>query len=408
MIGLRDVSLPSPAFCIDVEIAEANARRMAEKALAAGLLLRPHVKTHKTVEGAALQTAHCEPGRAAIVVSTVAEARFFFAAGYRDILYGACAEPSKLPALWELHTTPGMALRVLVDSGDALDALDSVWRAAARALESSGGGAAAEGEAGAGAGAGGAAPPPWSVFVKIDTGYHRAGIDPASPDALALPARASRGPSTRLHGLYAHSGETYNTSAAEAAAIAARELSCVASLARALAGEGVPVPVVSVGSTPAASAHDYAGAAAEVPPRTRVELHPGNYIFHDRQQVASGSCGPSGVAPYVVARVIGRYPARGELLIDAGGLALHKDKGGLQDWGQLLGRPAYRLVRMSQEAAVVARADGSEVEWEEFPLGAAVRVVPNHACMAAAGHAALYAVKGGEVVGVWRPVKGWY
>jgi D-serine deaminase-like pyridoxal phosphate-dependent protein len=122
------------------------------------------------------------------------------------------------------------------------------------------------------------------------------------------------------------------------------------------------------------------------------------------------------VAAYVLARVIGRYPARAELLIDAGSCALHKDSGGLPPgggWGELADHPGYVLVRMTQEAAVVARVDGGDVEWDAFPLGGVVRVLPNHACMAAAAHAVYHAVRraaGGrrEVVGTWTPVKFWY
>ena len=409
LIGCVDSSLPTPSFCVDVDVATANTVRMAEKARKAGMLLRPHVKTHKTLEGAALQTAHAaKTNDAAIVVSTIAEARAFASSGFSDILYGICIEPSKLPYLWELHTTPGMRLRVMIDSAEAWQALQTWWE-------------------GHGCGR------PWSVYLKVDAGYRRAGVDPASDAAVELAAALARCPSTSLHGLYAHSGNSYNccpaaegqTPAQLAADIGRNELASLLEFARRLhTSRGIAVPVVSVGASPSTSAYDYAlahaAAAAEnsgTGDGPTIEIHPGNYIFYDRQQCASGSCERRDIACYVVARVIGRYPERGELLIDAGSCALHKDSGGLKDgtWGELLDHAGHVLVRMTQEAAVVARTDGQPLDFAAFPLGAVVRVLPNHSCMTASGHPAFFAVQT-EVApqpqrvvrGVWRPVKYWY
>jgi D-serine deaminase-like pyridoxal phosphate-dependent protein len=444
-VGAPDSELPSPALCVDVDVAAANTAAMAAKAAAAGVLLRPHVKTHKTLEGAALQTAHTARGGPApgIVVSTIAEARAFASSGYADVLYGVPVEPSKLPYLWELHMTPGLTLRVLLD-GEPARALLAGWWAQHQQPEQP-------------------APKPWSVYVKVDAGYRRAGVAADSDAAVALAAAVAAGPGTRLHGLYSHSGNSYNCgggcasagdddglddSAAKARAAAAEigraELAALLALARRLASATPPVavPVVSVGATPSTSATDYhaalaaaAGAAAGTA-APAVEVHPGNYIFYDRQQVASGSCpGTAHVAVYVLARVIGAYPARGEVLIDAGSCALHKDSGGLGDgtWGELADHPGYVLRRMTQEAAVVGRADGGPIPAElletAFALGAPLRVLPNHSCMTAAGHEVYFAVRkqqpaaapldrdGGvpptppptrTVTAVWRPVKFWY
>ncbi len=142
-------------------------------------------------------------------------------------------------------------------------------------------------------------------------------------------------------------------------------------------------------------------------------------IFYDRQQVESGSCALGDVACYVIARVLSRYPGRngGEFLIDAGGLAMHKDPAGLRDgtWGCLLDEPGLVLKKLTQEVAVVGRLDGAPVDLGRFAPGAVVRVLPNHSCMTAAMHDVFHVVEGAPrdaegsrvVVAQWAPVKFW-
>jgi D-serine deaminase-like pyridoxal phosphate-dependent protein len=371
-IGADDTSLPSPAFCIDVDIVAANTRRMLALASAAGLSLRPHVKTHKTLEGALLSCGVADPALARIVVSTLAEAEFFAARGVGDILYGLPLEPSKLARAAALGARAGLAFSVMLDSSAGVAMLR------AHALP------------------GGA---PWRVFIAVDaTSYAREGATPADAEALAADV-ARGGGGVALAGLYSHSGNSYSCAdgAAGAARVALLERDVMAALAARLRGAGVAVPAVSVGATPSASC----GAGWE----GVTELHPGNYVLYDRQQVASGSCAAANIACYVVARVVSVCAARGEALVDAGATALHKDAAGLPDWGELRGRPGVVVKRLTQELAVLGRADGAPLG---LALGDAVRILPNHACMTASGHFGRYhAVSGGKVVGTWTPCTGW-
>ena len=154
-IGSPDSELPSPSFVIDLARLRANVSRMNAVAAAVGAVLRPHVKTHKTVEAALLQCGE----RRSIVVSTLAEAEAFAAAGFTDILYGVPPEPSKLPRIAALVARVP-AMHVLVDSGEAVAALQ-----------------AALGPARAGGGA------ELGAFLKVDAGYGRAGVPADSTDA---------------------------------------------------------------------------------------------------------------------------------------------------------------------------------------------------------------------------------
>jgi D-serine deaminase-like pyridoxal phosphate-dependent protein len=377
---MNDSSLPSPSFCVDLDIVEANTSRMLALAAAAGVSLRPHVKTHKTLEGALLSCGVTDPALARIVVSTLAEAEFFVARGVGDVLYGVPLEPSKLPRAAALACSPRCLFSVMVDGAAGVSML--------RAHPLPGGA-------------------PWRVFLAVDaTGYAREGAAPEVAEALAADV-ARGGGGVELAGLYSHSGNSYSCGdgAAGAARVALMERDVMAALAARLRAAGVAVPAVSVGATPSAACGGGApGGWAGV-----TELHPGNHVFFDRQQVASGSCGVADIAVHVVGRVVSLCNGRGEALVDVGATALHKDAAGLADWGELRGRPGVVVKRLTQELAVLGSAAGGV---GGAPLGLAlgdvVRILPNHACMTASGHWGKYHVlRGGKVVGEWVPCTGW-
>ena len=397
MASTLDSSLPSPSFVVDRATAAANAERMRGVARRAGVRLRPHVKTHKTVELAALQ---CGVATRSIVVSTLVEAEFFAASGVvDDILFGALIEASKVARLAGMVAAhPTIAFSTFVDCQASLLGLLAAWPTGT---------------------------PPLGLFVKVDAGYHRAGVDAAAnADGLGalvggiVDAATTVGAPIVFRGIYSHSGNSYCTSCGSAqagrdaaAAVGVLEVRTMVDAAVQLFSQrGLAVPVISVGATPSASGGEsivdalVAGAAAlrgAGLADTKLELHPGNYIFYDRQQVAAGSCRLGDVACYVVARVIGSYPARNEVLIDAGSCAMHKDPAGLPDgtWGELLGHPGAVLLRMTQEAAVVGTLDGSALDFGALAIGSVVRVLPNHACMTAAQHPNFHVVEGGGGAG---------
>ena len=353
-IGAPDSQLPSPSFCVSRSRLDANAQRTRSIATQAGVMLRVHVKTHKAVPLLSTQFNAGEPR--SIVVSTLAEAEAF-APSVADLLYGVLIEPSKLPRLASLATAhPGVQFSVLVDSRDAVAMLLHEWPVSAPAL---------------------------GLFIKVDTGYHRAGVDAASESNLVAALATvivTAAPRLLFRGLYSHSGHSYcacpegeigaeNKAAkarAAAGAVLESEIQAMTALALQLLRFGLSAPVLSIGATPSTSCGAVAVKALQAGTAalerghctaTALEIHPGNDIFYDRQQVASGACSISDVACYVISRVIGVYPARNEILIDAGGCAMHKDPAGMVDrtWGELVDSPGVVLLRMTQEAAVCGR-----------------------------------------------------
>ena len=149
-------SLRTPLLVAYKDVCERNAERMLSRAEKLGCALRPHVKTHKTREGAALQTGG---SRKRIVVSTLREAQFFADGGFDDILYAVPITADRLKDAAAL-TRKLDAFHIMIDNTVQL----------AHILRS---------------------PPPsedkrWSVVVMVDCGYHRDGVDPHDSASLEL------------------------------------------------------------------------------------------------------------------------------------------------------------------------------------------------------------------------------
>jgi len=367
--------IPTPALLLDRERLEANLDRMAVRAERLGVALRPHVKTHKCVEVARLQAAR---GARGFTVSTLPEAEILAASGFTDLTWAVPLAPRKLGAALDLARR--ITLRFLLDDEGALLHLE---RAAAREEMTV------------------------HAWLKVDCGYHRAGVDPRGPEAASLAGRMARSSNIRFDGLLTHAGHSYHAfEPKERLRIAREERDVVVDLAGRLREDGIQVPGVSVGSTPTMTAVDDLTGVSEA--------RPGNYAFFDLTQVALGSCRMADVAVSVLATVISHPPGAGRAVVDAGALALSMDAGpeaaALQAgaMGAVLSDPAasapdtsLRLEALSQEHGVVRPAAGSSLQGR-LPVGSRVRIVPNHSCLATACHDTLYVVEEGRVVHEWR------
>ena len=351
--------LPTPCLVLDQGILKRNLAHMqAAVGRHPGVALRPHMKTAKSIEVAKLAA----PGFGPITVSTLAEAQYFADAGWRDQIYAVGITPQKL------DRAAALGCKVITDDAEA---------AAAIATH----------------------PGPTRALVEIDVGEGRGGVAPA--EALAI-ARIL-GP--KLAGIFTHAGHSYaGRSAAEMRAVAEQERAGADQAAQALRDAGLVVEIVSLGSSPTAlHAESLAGIT---------EVRAGVYMFGDLFQAQLGTHGLDDIAMTVLASVIGRKPARQALLLDAGGLAMSKDRStgaAPVDYGfglmlDIDGHPSFGqaiLTRTHQEHAEVSPAPS-------FAIGTKVRVAPNHTCMTAAAHTCYHVVDGGrEVIAVWDRVNGW-
>ena len=369
-------TLPTPSLLADHAIVVRNVQRMGTRIAGMGAALRPHVKTHKAIEVARLQQA---AGMRGITVSTLAEARAFAAHGFDDITYAVPVEPGKFAAVTAM-VAAGTRLAVLTDDLDVPGPLAAAAQRAGVTLD---------------------------VYVKVDCGYHRCGVDPSTPAFGELVQRIGERTALRFAGLLTHAGHAYRArSADECRAVAREERDAMVAARATLAARGIPVPVASIGSTPTATHVDHLEGIDEV--RT------GNYVFHDGMQVRIGTCAAADCALTVLTAVVHRDRVRGRLIVDAGAIALSKDAGiadadGVTHYGHLVtldGEPlGLRVTALSQEHGWV---DGvPEPLLDRLAVGARVRVVANHSCLTAAQFAHYEVHEGERLVARWANHRGW-
>ncbi len=157
------------------------------------------------------------------------------------------------------------------------------------------------------------------MFIEIDSGGGRAGLPyPALPGLLDIARVLHEAPGVDLAGVMTHAGHSYHQSTPDGiAGVAEQERLAIVTAAEKLRAAGIPCPIVSGGSTPTAMhSRDFTGIT---------EMRPGVYVFNDLDQEYIGACGADDIALSVLASVIGHYPHRNQLLVDAGALALSKD-----------------------------------------------------------------------------------
>ncbi|MEN1727467.1 MAG: alanine racemase [Pseudomonadota bacterium] len=348
-------SLATPALLIDQRRFDDNIDRLNRQLSHLGVPLRPHLKTVKNVE-LARRMLRGYPGGA--TVSTLAEADFFHAAGITDLTYAVGIAPGRLPAVAE-RLRAGMQLTLILDHPDMAEALVAFARA--ESID-------------------------FSVLIELDADGDRAGLR-ADDERLLLTADILRDGGQGPMGVLVHAGGSYGCRGeAELTAMAERERQTAVAAAERLRQHGHAIEVVSVGSTPTALfARDLRGVT---------EVRSGVYSCMDLVMVGLGVCAFDEVAISVLTEVIGHRREAGELLVDAGWMALSGDRGTAsqpvdQGYGLVLDAdhaaldPELIVRATNQEHGIVARRDSQAIDLERFPIGTRLRILPNHACATA-------------------------
>jgi D-serine deaminase-like pyridoxal phosphate-dependent protein len=373
-VTLMDIE--TPAALIDETRMENNIARLQERMTALGVRLRPHVKTSKCIEVARRQQA---AGAAGITVSTLKEAEQFFAAGFADILYAVCISPDKLDRALALCRR-GCALTLLVDSV-----------VAARAVVAKG--------------------YPFEVLIEIDSDGHRSGVQPEDAVLIEI-GRVLHEGGVKLKGVLTHAGSSYDLNTPEALRqLAEQERRLSVRAAERLRAAGLPCSEVSVGSTPTALSAERLDGVTEV--------RAGVYVFFDLVMANVGICTPADVALSVLTTVIGHQPEKGWVIVDAGWMAMSRDRGTQRqkiDYGygavcDAAGRAIDGLfvTAANQEHGIISRRD-DKVDpslVERYPIGAKLRVLPNHACATGAQYPDYHLVTAKGATEVWPRFHGW-
>ena len=373
-------SLETPALLLDTVSMDRNIERMRERISRHGVHFRPHVKTNKCIE---VTQRLLDAGARGITVSTLREAEYFSAQGIKDILYAVCLSPNKLNHALRLRQS-GVRLSVIIDNVEMARRINPQGLTGDARLE---------------------------VLIEIDSDGHRSGVQPGSAELLAI-AEALQLQGMEVGGVMTHAGDSYNCrSLGSIRALAEQERAAAVLAADRLRAAGYSCPAVSVGSTPTALfADDLAGVT---------EVRAGVFVFFDLVMAGLGVCRLDEIAVSVLATVIGHQHEKGWTLIDAGWMAMSRDRGTSkqpmdQGYGVVCstdGQPLEDMIMMdaNQEHGIIARRPGSTAGAPPvLPIGSQVRILPNHACATAAQFPCYQALDGDQhLVAAWQRFYGW-
>jgi D-serine deaminase-like pyridoxal phosphate-dependent protein len=341
--------------------------RMSGKARLGGVSLRPHFKTHQSRE---IGGWFREDGINAITVSSVGMARYFMEDGWEDILI---AFPVNLRQLSEIREIAGrIRLGVLMLDHDVVNILGkSIDR-------------------------------PLNVWIKVDVGTHRTGVNPNDLIAVEqIVSSIASYPHLHFQGFLAHAGHSYKgRSMVEQQRIYDDALSKMLEI-KAHFITAYPGLKISLGDTPGTSMVPHLGAVDE--------LRPGNYVFYDLMQAEIGACSLDDIAVAMACPVVAVHPDRKQWVIYGGAIHFSKDhllrpdgsslyglmvREGLATWDVTHAEQNPRIISLSQEHGIVQCTD-ENFHW--CKPGDIALWLPVHSCLTADAMGGYVTVDGKEI-----------
>lgn len=369
-------TIKTPSLIVDFERMKRNAASVTARAKVLNVNLRPHVKTHRCAEIARLQTENNFGG---IMVSTLSEARFFANNGFLDITYGVPIERGKFAEAIQLSKNIEK-FAVLTDDAETVEELNDAAKHENAKI---------------------------NVFLKVDVGYHRCGVEPHTNEAFKIPRKIADSSNLDFAGILTHAGHSYHAGTPEKLlAVAHEERDKMRELAKELRAKGLEVPTVSIGSTPTFSAIDNLEGVTE--------FRAGNYIFFDAFQATLGSCRFEDCALTVLAAVVHKDSVRQKIVVDAGAVALSKDRGAVEfdadcGYGRVYDLDGndlnLRVGSLSQEHGEIYVED--EKIFNNLKVGSRVRILANHSCLTALQHSHYHILDDGKIAARWEINRGW-
>jgi len=343
-----DISrIKKPTLLLNENRARKNISFMAGKAREAGISFRPHFKTHQS---AIVGEWFRDEQVGQITVSSVTMCRYFMEKGWKDITIAFPANPAEIDDINAIAEK--INLNILVSDFEQLSAF--AWKISADV----------------------------GVYVKIDTGYRRSGIDwNRYGDLLRIADLINEVKYLRMAGFLTHSGHTYNARSKE------EVLSIYNDTRSKMLHTRDILPIsdtkLSIGDTPSCSlVTDFNGID---------EIRPGNFVFYDLTQSRIGSCTTDDIAVAVACPVVSVNHHHNEVVLYGGAVHLSKEylteDDGTKTFGKVvsLSNDGWTVdsiigsVRsVSQEHGVVTLANNSEIKLKP---GNIVAVITVHSCL---------------------------
>ena len=371
--------LDTPCLILDKSLLEKNCFKARKKCLELNTILRPHVKTPKSIEIAKIAL---DNQIGPITVSTLNEAEYFAGAGFKDILYAVCIIPKKLKRLNFIQQKYSCMIRMVIDSVFVAQEILNYSKLHNANFE---------------------------ILIEIDCGEGRSGLFHQDQKIRDISRVFAENDQTNLIGVLTHAGHSYSTKDKN-------EILSISNIERAEALASIKnfsnfnkmSPVISVGSTPTMFlASNLDGIS---------EIRAGIYMFWDLAQASRGICKIEEIAISVLASVIGHNHQRKRIIIDAGSLALSKDVSAnnfMKEAGYgLVCNPDTGIPFDGLNVSEVHQEHGSidleSTDWfENFPIGSLVRILPNHACLTCAAHEKYNVLENEQITESWSRTNGW-
>ena len=348
VIGQPLAALDSPQLVIDLDVVDANLRRMLGAFRDRPVAVRVHFKSLKC---AGLARYVAAAGAGGFLCAKLNEAEVLADAGLTDIfIANEIVGPIKVRRLVELARRA--RVRVCVDDAKNVEALAQAARAAGVTL---------------------------GVLVEVDVGQHRCGVEPGEP-ALALARRVHASPGLRFVGLQGYDGHLQMVpDPGERRTRCLQGLQALVATRRLIEGAGIPVDVVTGAGT---GTWEFVGFHEGV-----TEIQPGSFVLMD--------CAYQAIRPEfacalsIAATVVSRRPAW--YVLDAGSKAISRDFG----TPTLKNRPQDKVLKLSEEHTTVETTDPT------LQVGERVEVIPAHCCATMNLHRQCVAVRRGHVEALW-------
>ena len=372
-------SLETPCLLLNRGMMEMNFATLSKRLQQYGVRLRPHIKTIKSIEVANVLFGDTD---IAITVSTLKEAEEFARMGITDIIYAVGVSPNKLQRIREIRRG-GVNLKIILDSVGQAEIISKYVQQTKDPIQ---------------------------VLIEIDCDEHRAGIKCNDETTIVKIAEILKVGGATLEGVLSHSGGSYSSkNITEIIEIAEQERQAVVNAAGILQKHGFDTPIISIGSTPTAYfAQDFTGIT---------EVRAGVFIFFDLVMAGLGVCTPNDIAISVLTTVIGHQAEKGWIIVDAGWMAMSRDRGTAsqkidQGYGLVCNEQGevienLTMIAANQEHGILAFRNGEANVCDKFPIGTMLRILPNHACATAAQYQEYYVIEKNRVTNIWPRFNGW-
>jgi len=344
------MKISEPKLIIDKKKVSANIDKMLAKANESNSVFRPHFKTHQSAE---IGQLYKDKGITKITVSSVSMTKYFADFGWNDITIAFTVNVNQIDEINKLANK--VNLNLLVESDYTAQKLNA---SITHAL---------------------------SVFIKIDTGYHRTGLlhNDSEIDKIIYTLQSSQ--NLEFKGFLSHAGHTYSAKGRnEILKIMETSKGILTKLKKKYLPK-YPNIIISYGDTPSCSMADNCKGFDEI--------RPGNFVYYDVMQYHIGSCTLADIAVAVACPVVATHANRNELVIYGGAIQLSKefiaadndfklfgyvvafDSNG---WGDPI--PGAYVSSLSQEHGIVKMPDKY---FDMYKIGDTIGILPIHSCLTA-------------------------